>query len=100
MGLHKYNWIMKAGVLSAFALATAGTQGNAQPVVPCPAPIAHCVHEVSGWCEKDNGKIIIVYYDKSFSAERYQQCLGKVLEKHGRPNPYAPPSQQKQQPKR
>lgn len=99
MRLHHKLSALQAAAISAAVLAAGTTAGQAQ-AVDCPKPIAHCVHEVSGWCEKDNGKITIVFYDKSFSSERYQQCLGKVLEKHGRPNPYAPPSQQKQQPKR
>src|SRR5690349_12201915 len=82
-------------LLATTSMATVG-QAQYSQFVSCPAPIAHCVAQVSGWCEKEpNGKITIVYYDKSFSAERYHQCLGEVYVKHGRPNPYAPPSQQK-----
>lgn len=77
-------------------LATAGmtTSGQAQysQFVTCPAQIAHCVSSVSGWCEKEpNGKIMIIFYDKSFSSERYRQCLKEVSASSG---------QQKQAPKR
>ena len=98
--LNKQKWTMMAGAVSAFALAAGVNQAKAQAVVPCPAAIVHCVHSVSGWCEKDNGKISVIYYDKAMTAEIFHQCVGKVLEKAGRPNPYAPPSQQKAAPKR
>lgn len=50
-------------------------QAQYSQFVSCPAPIAHCVSMVSGWCEKEpNGKITIVFYDKAYSWERYRQC--------------------------
>jgi hypothetical protein len=77
---------------AVYLFATAGmtTTGWAQAAqfVSCPAPIAHCVHSVSGWCEKEpNGKIMIVFYDRSMSGERYRQCLNDALAKRGQQKP-------------
>ena len=92
MGLNKYNWIAAAGVLSASAFAPNVSFGQGAQFVPCPAPIAHCVASVSGWCEKEpNGKITIVAYDRAFTGERYRQCVAEVMAKRG---------QQKSAPKR
>jgi hypothetical protein len=92
MGLNKHKWMMTAGAISAFAVAPGAAFGQTAQFVSCPAQIAHCVHEVSGWCEKEpNGKITIIYRSDRMGGDIYRQCVGKALEKAGRPNPYAPP---------
>jgi hypothetical protein len=88
MILNEQKWIATVGVLSAFALGPDTAFGQAAQFVSCPAPIAHCVHSVSGWCEKEpNGKIMIVFYDRSMSGERYRQCLNDALAKRGQQKP-------------
>ena len=85
---------------AVYLLATAGmnTPGRAE-VVPCTGPFAHCASEVGARCEKENGRTMIIFYDKSGYSNAYEQCVGKVYEAHGRPNPYAP-QPQKPPPKR
>ena len=91
MGLNTQKWIMTAGVILAFAFAPGAAFGQATQFVSCPAQIAHCVHEVSGWCEKEaNGKITIMIRSDRMGGDIYRQCERKVVEKAGRPQKPAP----------
>lgn len=91
MELNKYKPIMVAGVISAFAFSPITALGQGAQFVSCPAPVAHCVHHVGGWREREaNGKIMVIFRDKSMSSEIWQQCLAQARQK----------AQQKPAPKR
>lgn len=95
MNLSKYTWIMPAGIFSVLSFTPDIALGQGAQFVPCPAPIAHCVSSVSGWCEKEpNGKIMIIFYDKSYSGERYRQCLNQVLATRSQQKQKAAPKRQ------
>lgn len=69
--------------------------------VPCTGPMAHCVTAVGGTCERGaDGKVTMWLYDRSGNSAALEECIGKVYEAHGRPNPYKPASSQKAAPKR
>jgi hypothetical protein len=84
--------------IAAFAAVTSMTisgAATAQPFEQCKGPFAKCVTEIGGWCESNGkGGQRIVYYDKSSAASRFEQCIGRVFEEHGKPNPYKPASSQ------
>jgi len=85
--------------IAAFAALTSMTfsgDAAAQAVEPCKGPFAKCVTEIGGWCESNGkGGQRIIYYEKSSAASRFEQCIGRVYEENGRPNPYKPASAQK-----
>jgi len=68
--------------------------------VECTGPFKQCAIEVGAFCEIENGKQMIWYKEREGAAMRFEQCIGKVYEANGRPNPYRPASSQKPAPKR
>ena len=59
-------------------------------VVECSGPLKQCAIEVGAFCEMENGKMMLWYKDREGTSRRVEECIGKVYEKHGRPNPYRP----------
>jgi hypothetical protein len=81
------------------AFSTAGTRRAA--AVDCSGPLKQCAIEVGAFCEIENGKMMIWYKEREGAAMRFEECVGKVYEAHGRPNPYRPaPSSPKPAPQR
>jgi hypothetical protein len=68
--------------------------------VECSGPFKQCAIEVGAFCEIENGKVMMWYKEREGAAMRFEQCVGKVYEAHGRPNPYRPASSQNPAPKR
>ena len=68
--------------------------------VECTGPFKQCAIEVGAFCEIENGKLMIWYKEREGAAMRFEQCVGKVYEANGRPNPYLSGSAQKPAPKR
>ena len=96
---------MAALSAAVFAAAAAGTlfAGGMQKAVAaeCTGPFAKCAIEVGGRCERmPNGKMLMTCYDKGGYVGAFEECVGKVFEAHGRPNPYRPATSQKPAPKR
>jgi hypothetical protein len=58
------------------------------------------VIEVGGFCEIADGKQRMIYYDRTGSVMRFEECIGRVFEAHGKRNPYKPAAAEKQTPKR
>jgi hypothetical protein len=78
--------------------STAGTRSAA--AVDCSGPLKQCAAEVGAFCEIENGKLMIWYKEREGAVMRFEECVGKVYEANGRPNPYRPASSQKPAPKR
>jgi hypothetical protein len=91
-----------AAAAIVFAITTLSiTSINAQPVEPCRGPFAKCVTQVGGWCEPNGkGGQHITFWSKSGYSAMFEECVGKVHEANGRPNPYKPASAQKPKPAR
>lgn len=69
--------------------------------VPCSGPLAHCFTAVGAFCEREpDGRIRTWYADRSNYGQILEECIGKVFEAHGRPNPYRPASPQQPAPRR
>lgn len=73
------------------AFSAAGTRMAA--AVECTGPFAQCAAQVGAKCERTpEGKMHMTYYDKGGYVAAFEDCVGKVFEAHGRPNPYRPAS--------
>ncbi|HZS64038.1 MAG TPA: hypothetical protein VFA53_06015 [Xanthobacteraceae bacterium] len=55
----------------------------------CVGPFGKCALEVGATCERDGkGGINITFYDRWGHVGRFEECVGRVYESLGRPNPY------------
>jgi hypothetical protein len=75
-------------MIASVAAFTAGSPIAAAATVECSGPLKQCAIEVGGFCEIENGKMMIWYKEREGAAMRFEQCVGKVHESHGRSNPY------------
>ena len=66
--------------------------------VECTGPLKQCAIEVGAFCEIENGKMMLWYKEREGAVMRFEQCVGKVYEAHGRPNPYRPAPAQRKRP--
>jgi hypothetical protein len=66
----------------------------------CTGPFRQCAIEIGAFCEIENGKMMIWYKDREGTSTRFEDCIGKVFEANGKPNPYRPASAQKPKPAR
>ena len=86
-------------MLAAVGVFSAGGTRMAA-AVECSGPLKQCAIEVGAFCEVENGKLVIWYKEREGAVMRFEECVGKVYEANGRPNPYRPGSSQKPAPKR
>jgi hypothetical protein len=78
-------------MLAAVGIFSAGGIHMAA-AVECTGPFKQCAIEVGAFCEIENGKLTMWYKEREGAAMRFEQCVGKVYEANGRPNPYRPAS--------
>jgi hypothetical protein len=95
MGLNRHNRIAATGVLCV-ALALPGSAQASPQFAACPAPIAHCVSRINGWCETDKGKLSVHFFLKNEGNGNefripYAQCVREVLANRGRQGQKATP---------
>lgn len=84
MASNKQNRIVVASLLSACFLALPGTAQGEPQFAPCPEPVAYCVKSNYGWCEINNGKITIHFWDRFKPAITwYRRCVFEALAKRG-----------------
>jgi hypothetical protein len=83
----------------AIASLTMGTSTIAA-TVECTGPLKQCAIEVGAFCEMENGKMMLWYKDREGASRRFEECVGRVYEANGKPNPYRPATAQKPAPKR
>jgi hypothetical protein len=86
--------ISAATAAATVILCFAGTASA--NTVPCSGPFKQCAIEVGAFCEMENGKMMIWYKDREGASRRFEECIGKVYEAHGKRNPYKPASSQPQ----
>jgi hypothetical protein len=75
---------------------TGGTRMAA--AVECSGPLKQCAIEVGAFCEIENGKTMMWYKEREGAVMRFEECVGKVYEANGRPNPYRPAPASTQKP--
>jgi len=88
--------VVIAGVVAALSMG--GVRIAA--AVECSGPFRQFAIEVGAFCEFENGKMMMWYKDREGASMRFEECVGKVFEANGKPNPYRPASAPKQTPKR
>jgi len=67
------------------AMALAATPAAAE----CTGPFRQCALDVVAECSRDDdGVQRMTYVDISGRTTHFEQCVGKVYEAHGLPNPY------------
>jgi hypothetical protein len=101
MKTHGLRAACSAAFFMAVALVTLSMAGSTPAAaVECTGPFAQCAIAVGGKCEIENGRMKMIFYDKGGYSNSFEDCVGKVYEAHGKPNPYKPASSQKPAPKR
>ena len=101
MQLLKFKAKFSAAFFTAVAITWVGGSGIAMAApVACTGPFAQCAIAVGGKCEIENGRTKMIFYDKGGYSHAFEECVGKVYEAHGKPNPYRPASSPKPAPTR
>jgi hypothetical protein len=77
-------------LVAVAAFSAGGTRSAA--AVECSGPLKQCAVEVGAFCEIENGKLMMWYKEREGAVMRFEECVGRVYEAHGRPNPYRPAS--------
>ncbi len=76
-----------AALLAATTVLCAGTAPAAAE--PCAGPFRECAISVGAKCSRDaDGAQRMTYWEGSGRVIQFEQCVGKVFEARGRPNPY------------
>lgn len=77
-----------AVLLAALAVFSAGgTRTTAAQ--PCTGPFVSCAIEVQAQCSRDpNGMQRMTYWDRAGFTTAFEQCVGRIFEAAGQPNPY------------
>ena len=83
-----------AAVFTTVALAAFAGGTRIAAAVECTGPLKQCAIEVGAFCEIENGKMMIWYKEREGAVMRFEECVGKVYQANGRPNPYRPSSSQ------
>ena len=86
---------MKLSLSTAAALLAASVSFSpsgvrtASAMENCTGPFRQCAIEVQAYCSRDaNGQQRMTYWDHSGYTMRFEQCVGRIFEASGRPNPY------------
>jgi hypothetical protein len=70
--------------ISAFSTQSASAE-------PCVGPFSDCAIQVSATCSRDaNGRQRMTYWDFPGNVVQFEQCVARIFEAHGQPNPYTP----------
>jgi hypothetical protein len=68
--------------ISTFSTLTAGAE-------PCTGPFVSCAIAVHAQCSRDpDGKQRMTYWDSGGNVIAFEQCVGRIFEANGQPNPY------------
>lgn len=74
-----------AALLVAIPLAAE----TAKAAEPCVGPFRQCAYAVSARCERDrDGQQRIEYWNYGSRVMAFEQCVGRIFEAAGQPNPY------------
>jgi hypothetical protein len=77
-----------AALLAALTVFSAGGTRTAA-AQPCTGPFVSCAIEVQAQCSRDaNGRQRMTYWDRAGFTTRFEQCVGRIFEAAGQPNPY------------
>jgi hypothetical protein len=77
-----------AALLAAAAAFSAGGTGSAA-AAECTGPFRQCAIEVGAQCSRDpDGKQRMTYWDHPGYTARFENCVGRIFEANGQPNPY------------
>jgi len=95
--MNEFGTAVSAAIFAIVAAASFAGVSIAAPV-ECTGPLKQCAIEVGAFCEIENGKMMLWYKEREGAVMRFEQCVGKVYEAHGRPNPYRPAPAQRKRP--
>lgn len=85
----KFSLSITAVLVAAIATFSAVSVRPARAAEPCTGPFRQCAIEVQATCSRDaDGKQRMTYWDQSGYTIRFEQCVGRIFEASGRPNPY------------
>ncbi len=71
--------------ISAFSAGATRTDAAAE----CTGPFRECAVGVGAVCSRDaNGKQRMTYWDTPGRVMSFEQCVGRIFEANGQPNPY------------
>jgi hypothetical protein len=82
----KFSMLLAALLAGLTIFFAGGTQTAAQQ---CTGPFVSCAIEVQAHCSRDpNGQQRMTYWDHPGYTMRFEQCVGRIFEAAGQPNPY------------
>lgn len=85
----KISLSIRPAFLAATAIFAAAGVHPAAAAQPCTGPFRQCAIEVQAYCSRDsNGQQRMTYWDFAGYTMRFEQCVGRIFEASGRPNPY------------
>ena len=86
----KFSLSITAALLAATAtLSAAGMRMAAAQ--QCTGPFVPCAIEVQAKCSRDaDGNQRMTYWDQGGSTMRFEQCVARIFQANGQPNPYTP----------
>jgi hypothetical protein len=77
-----------AALLAALTVFSAGGTRTAV-AQQCTGPFVSCAIEVQAQCSRDpNGLQRMTYWDRTGFTTAFEQCVGRIFEAAGHPNPY------------
>jgi hypothetical protein len=80
--------ILVATLLAGLTIFSAGGTRTAA-AQQCTGPFVACAIEVQAHCSRDrNGQQRMTYWDHPGYTMRFEQCVGRIFEAAGKPNPY------------
>jgi hypothetical protein len=78
----------RAALLAAALAALAAGGMRTAAASDCTGPLRQCLIEIGAICERTATGQRIQFYDTPARVARYEECVGKLYEANGRPNPY------------
>lgn len=85
----KHSLSITAVFIATSAAFSASDVRPALATQPCTGPFRQCAIEVQAYCSRDpNGQQRMTYWDHPGYTMRFEQCVGRIFEAAGRPNPY------------
>ena len=95
--MNEFGTVVSAAIFAIVAAASLARRQHRGPG-GVRGPVKAMRDRERAFCEIENGKMMLWYKEREGAVMRFEQCVGKVYEAHGRPNPYRPAPAQRKRP--
>jgi hypothetical protein len=83
----KLSFSIAISLAATAAFSASGVQSAAAQ--QCTGPFVSCATAVNATCSRDaNGRQRMTYWDSGGNVIAFEQCVGRIFEAAGKPNPY------------